>query len=135
MILTKILVITPCYGHAWAFSRILKAEGYVTYGIIIGNIELEAEDIEDNLFSIQPLDEVLDKINWINPEIIIIGLTLGQRYDGLDIANRAKGYKFFTLSSGNLVDFPPKQACLFEPSDYSDAGKNIWLRQLEQILE
>jgi len=87
--LIKVLVITPCYGHVWALTEILKAAGYDTYGIIIGHEELEAEDIEDNLLSIQQLDEVVDQIYSINPDVIIITRTLNQVLTGDDIRNKA----------------------------------------------
>jgi hypothetical protein len=132
--LIKVLVITPCYGHVWALTEILKAAGYDTYGIIIGHEELEAEDIEDNLLSIQQLDEVVDQIYSINPDVIIITRTLNQVLTGDDIRNKAPEYLYLTFSFGGLIHFPCKETSIITTADFSEAGRKIWLEKLKQFL-
>ncbi len=132
--LIKILVISACYGHAWALTKILENEGYSTFGIIVGNLETQNEDIENNLFSCQPLDEVIQLIEKINPDLVIITKSLKQRYNGNDIAEKAKAYRYVSLSLGQLVEFPSKETCGFESVDFSELGKKIWLQQLELLM-
>jgi hypothetical protein len=132
--LIKILVITPCYGHVWALTEILKAEGYDAYGIVIGNIELETEDMEDNLYSAQPEIEVIELIEIINPNIILIINSFEQRYFGLNIAYELPQYQYVTLSFGTLLPFPCEETSLITNADFSIFGRKLWLEQLKQFI-
>lgn len=72
------MVISSCFGKVWPLTKILKDEGYDAYGLIIGNTNLEKEDISENIFSAQPLSEVERIILKINPDIIILTSSLSQ---------------------------------------------------------
>lgn len=128
------MVISACYGNVLAITEILKLEGYLTSAIITGKEEMDAEDFADNIFSLNTLKDVIERIDIICPDIIFISQSLNQVCEGEKIVKEAGFYRYVTLSFGQLVQFPCYQTCIFEPADYSYISKQIWLKQLKQFI-
>jgi len=128
------MVISSCFGKVWPLTKILKDEGYDAYGLIIGNTNLEKEDISENIFSAQPLSEVERIILKINPDIIILTSSLSQRYSGKDIARKLPYYRYLTFSYGKLVHFPSEDPCEISNDIFFKYVTWDWLNLLEDIL-